>query len=218
MLMRTWRNCLASLTGWWTSERWVRLHAFWGRGVSLKFLKSISPFFVGPLIPLIWTVGDVSSEFKSHSRFLAWMLPHLLAMYSSDFPLAWHLLTSCWPAFQSSCFIHILALLYLWKYYNCSTCALPTQFFNLGNLVKTENVLVLVNRLCPVWDLKNSRNTWKREIFQKSYSQSTHFLIFILHKTIRFSERWWHRTTLTGRPQYYILFYMQQQCCNMIGQ
>ena len=34
----------------------------------LKFLKDMSPF-VGPLIPLFWTSGDIYSGFQSQSGF-----------------------------------------------------------------------------------------------------------------------------------------------------
>ena len=35
----------------------------------IMVLEDMSPFFVGPLIPLFWTSGDVSSGFQSQSGF-----------------------------------------------------------------------------------------------------------------------------------------------------
>ena len=54
--------------------------------------------FVGPLIPLFWTSGDVCPGFQSQggSRLHAF----LPASYSSDSPLVWHLLTAWQPAWR----------------------------------------------------------------------------------------------------------------------
>ena len=56
--------------------------------------------FVGPLIPLFWTSGDVCPVFQSQGGSLACRLCCLHAMDSSDSPLVQHLLTSCRPAWQ----------------------------------------------------------------------------------------------------------------------
>ena len=60
--------------------------------------------FVGPLIPLYWTSGDVCPGFQSQDVSIACMLSHLHAMDSSDSPLVQPLLTSSWPARQPSLF------------------------------------------------------------------------------------------------------------------
>ena len=52
--------------------------------------------FVGPLIPLFWTSGDVSPGFQSQGGSLTCVLLRLHTMNSSDSPLLRHLLTSCW--------------------------------------------------------------------------------------------------------------------------
>ena len=69
----------------------------WVKGFRKTFLES---FFVGPLIPLFWTSGDVCPGFQSPSGF-----PHLFASFlcavESDSPLVWPLLTSGRPAWCS---------------------------------------------------------------------------------------------------------------------
>ena len=50
----------------------------------LSFLEDIS-LFVGPLIPLFWTSGDVCPVFQNYGGSHATMLPHLGSMDSSDF-------------------------------------------------------------------------------------------------------------------------------------
>ena len=50
--------------------------------------------FVGPLIPLFWTSGDICSGFQSQGGSLACMLPRMRAMDSSNSPLVRHLPTS----------------------------------------------------------------------------------------------------------------------------
>ena len=58
----------------------------------------------GPLIPLFWTSGDVSSGFQSHRgqphSCLAYVPYVLYVLWDS--PLVWHLLTSWWQAWQPS--------------------------------------------------------------------------------------------------------------------
>ena len=49
---------------------------------------------MGPLIPLLWTSGDVCPGVQSKGGSLACMLCHLCATYSSNSPLVQHLLTS----------------------------------------------------------------------------------------------------------------------------
>ena len=65
--------------------------------------------FVGPLIPLFWTSGDIYPGFQSQVGSLACMLPCLCTTDSWDSPLVQHLLTSWWPAWQpvvfSTCYI-----------------------------------------------------------------------------------------------------------------
>ena len=62
--------------------------------------------FVGPIIPLFWTSGDVSSGFQSQS----WQ-PYLslVEAYVLHSRLVWHLLTSWRPVWQVSHLFHIPA-------------------------------------------------------------------------------------------------------------
>ena len=143
-------------------------------GFSLKLLKSISPFSLGNWYP--WFELLVKSPLSLKARvdsslgcFLTCLqCIHRISLWRDT---CWSLAGQHFSQAVSSTYLRCFRRLnfYHWKYYNCSTCASPTHFFNLGNLVKTENVFVLVKTMCPVWDLKNSRNTWKGEIFQKRY-------------------------------------------------
>ena len=56
--------------------------------------------FLGSLIPLFWTSGDVCPECQIQGGFLACVRCHLCAMDSSDSPLVLHLLTSWQSAWQ----------------------------------------------------------------------------------------------------------------------
>ena len=60
-------------------------------------------FFVGTLIPLFWTSGDVSSGFQSKSGQLYSCLAETYELHVPwDFLLVWHLPTSWQPAWQLS--------------------------------------------------------------------------------------------------------------------
>ena len=57
--------------------------------------------FVGTLIPLFWTSGDVSSGFQSQSGQSYLHLAEAYVLHIPwDSPLVWHLPTSWWPACQ----------------------------------------------------------------------------------------------------------------------
>ena len=71
-----------------------------------KKLKIRIPF-CGPLIPLSWTFGDVCPGLQSRSRSLTCTLHLLYAMDSLDSPLLWHLLTSWWPSYFQSMYLHV---------------------------------------------------------------------------------------------------------------
>ena len=64
----------------------------------LKFFIFLKKFwrthalFVGPLIPLLWTSGDLCPGFQRQGGSLACVWPHLYSMDSSDSPLVQHLL------------------------------------------------------------------------------------------------------------------------------
>ena len=74
--------------------------AFWK---SANFLRTWV-LFVGPLIPMFWTSGDVSSGFQSQSGQPYLYLAEAYMMYILWFPpLVQHLLTSWQPAWQLSC-------------------------------------------------------------------------------------------------------------------
>ena len=73
---------------------WTKISLF-----LINFLRTWV-LFVGPLIPLFWTSGDICPGFQSLGGSLACMLCHLHAMNSWDSPLVWHLLTSWQPAWQ----------------------------------------------------------------------------------------------------------------------
>ena len=73
----------------WSAEADLRLtkkrknHGFGPSLLKWTFLKKNSKtrvLFVGPLIPLFWTSGDVSPGFHSQGRFLACMLSCLCAI------------------------------------------------------------------------------------------------------------------------------------------
>ena len=63
-----------------------------------KFWRTLVVLFVGQLISVFWTSGDVWPVFQSQGGFLVCVLCHLRAMDSSDSPLVWHLLTFSRPA------------------------------------------------------------------------------------------------------------------------
>ena len=64
--------------------------------------------FLGPLVPLFWISGDVSSGFQSQSGFCLIRIAEANVMYlPQDPPLVLHLLTSWKPARSWSC-THIL--------------------------------------------------------------------------------------------------------------
>ena len=61
-----------------------------------QFLEDVSPFG-GPLLPLFWISGYISSGFQSRSRqFTLGRIIHIACSF--DWPLVWHLLTSWWTA------------------------------------------------------------------------------------------------------------------------
>ena len=66
----------------------------------IKFICKLNLLgeFVGPLIPLFLTFGDVYPVFQSQGGSLACVRCCLHAMDFSDSHLVPHLLTSCWPA------------------------------------------------------------------------------------------------------------------------
>ena len=68
-----------------------------------------SVIFVGLLIPLFWTSGDIWPGFQSQGGCLICMFPRLHPMDSSDSPLVQHLLTSWRPALQ----LNLLLFLFL---------------------------------------------------------------------------------------------------------
>ena len=62
-----------------------------------KKLENISPF-VGSLIPLLLTSGDICSGFQSQGGSSVTYFVARITMDSSDSPLVQHLLTFWWPA------------------------------------------------------------------------------------------------------------------------
>ena len=68
-----------------------------------KFLTDTCPFcFLGPLVPLFWISGDVSSGFQSQSGFclICFFAEANVMCIPWDPPLVLHVLTSWWPAAQ----------------------------------------------------------------------------------------------------------------------
>ena len=69
------------------------------------FLADTCPF-LGPLVPLFWISGDVSSGFQSQSGFCLiryFFFAEANVMYiPQDSPLVLHLLTSWWPVHSRS--------------------------------------------------------------------------------------------------------------------
>ena len=69
----------------------------------LNFWRTDTSLFVGPLIPLFWTSGDVSSGFQSQSGQHYLHLAEAYVLHVSwDSPLVWHLPTSRQPVWQLS--------------------------------------------------------------------------------------------------------------------
>ena len=72
------------------------------RKSSFKKMKGISgiriSLFLGPLVPLLWTSGDVCPGFQIQDGFLICMLHCLHTTAYSDSPMVWHLRISWWPA------------------------------------------------------------------------------------------------------------------------
>ena len=60
-----------------------------------------------------WTSGIICPGFQSHRGYSACMLHCLHAIDSPDSTLVRHLLTSCFPEWQPSRFIHVLTQLYV---------------------------------------------------------------------------------------------------------
>ena len=58
--------------------------------------------FMGPLIPLFWTSGNVLPRLQGQIGCQACMLYCLCVRDSSDLPLVQHLLVSWWPALHPS--------------------------------------------------------------------------------------------------------------------
>ena len=123
-----------------------------------KIWEDISPF-VGPLIPLFWTSGDVSSEFhlclaEAYVLHVPW-----------DSPLVQHRLTSWWPAWQPSCFLP-------------STCEQALVGLKTGTyFAATHSVRpgrYSTDRTMLAWDLNFgfSRNDNKKAIGAKSTKKS----------------------------------------------
>ena len=74
----------------------------------LKFFWRTWVLFVGPLIPLFWTSGDVSSGFQSQSGQAYLSLAEAYMLHVPwDSPVVWHLPTSWWLAWQLSHLFHI---------------------------------------------------------------------------------------------------------------
>ena len=57
-----------------------RVHLPWCR---IYFKKILQVFFVGPLIPLFWTSGDVCPSFQSHGLYLACFLACVILRFTS---------------------------------------------------------------------------------------------------------------------------------------
>ena len=68
--------------------------------VFFKIFWRTHVLFVGPLIPLFWTSGNVCPGFQSQGGSLACMQPYLCTRDSTESPLVQHLPTSWWPAWQ----------------------------------------------------------------------------------------------------------------------
>ena len=88
------------------------------------FFWNTSVLFEGPLIPFLWTCGDICTGVKAREDALVGMLCCLHAIDSSDSPLMWHLLTSWQPAWQAS---HYQST-YLHTYKCCLGSRLPLPY------------------------------------------------------------------------------------------
>ena len=103
-----------------------------------KFLADTCPF-LGPLVPLFWISGDVSSGFQSQSGCLIRIVEANVMYVPWDPPLVLHLPTSWWLAHSRSC-PHIL--LQRWGCQDSNSCSRrstnwakpgPTKVLLLGN-------------------------------------------------------------------------------------
>ena len=65
--------------------------------------RRASVIFVGPLIPLFRTTGNICPELQSQGGSPCLPASQLCTTKSSDSALLRHLLTSWWPAWQLSC-------------------------------------------------------------------------------------------------------------------
>ena len=102
-------------------------------GFFKKFLADTHVLFWGPLVPLFWISGDISSGFHSQNGFCLICIVEANVMYiPQDPPLMLNLLTSWQPARSRSC-PHIL--LQRWGCRDSNSCsqnicelgALPTE-------------------------------------------------------------------------------------------
>ena len=115
-----------------------------------NFLKNFwrtRVFFMGPLMPLFWISGDVSSGFQSQHWQLYLHLAEVYVLHVPwDSPLVQHLPTSQWPAWQlsqSSPHTCKQALVGLgWETY-CSTGKCSTDWAMLAG-TRSETFLLLV--------------------------------------------------------------------------
>ena len=106
-------NAAILLEKWLNTLRWCLNKPSKSRQFFFFFLLNFwrtRVLFVGPLIPLFWTSGDVSSGFQSQSgqRYPSFVEVYMLHI-PWDSPLVQHLLTSWWPAWQLSCLFYIPA-------------------------------------------------------------------------------------------------------------
>ena len=90
-----------------------------------EFLEDISPFLWGHWYPYFGLLVTSTLGFKASMDSLACVLHCLHVTDSSNSSLLWQLLTSGQPAWQPSCFIHILAYKHWWGLSAGSSVPLP---------------------------------------------------------------------------------------------
>ena len=117
--------------------------------------------FVRPLVPLIWTSGEVCLGSQSQGTSLPCMLHHLHAMDSSNSPLVLHLLTSWQQAWQLS----------LFDLRTCAHTSIGTQNSTKDPVFGTFSILI-------IFIINYFRVTWSRQsallwlLFQVSWGKT----------------------------------------------
>ena len=135
------------------------------------FLDNISPF-CGPLIPLFWTSGSISSGFQIHQSRQPYscLVGAYMLHVPQDSPLVWHLPTSWWPVWQPSYSLP------------CSQALVWLQFFLKSQLMGCAQLNVFLHN--PYVTIKKSQSQSHRVNRPKRGKKSLVKTSFLLGKLI----------------------------------